>query len=91
MFWQGFVFALGFRLGSMAFAFIAAATCMAVEKVWTSFQKLRRRSGVIEIGVWRRTYSYADLLVPEIPSRRNMDKGGSPNGRGTATEHFETI
>lgn len=51
MFWQGFVFALGFGLGSMAFAFIAAVTYMTVEKVWTPFQKLRRRGGTIQIGV----------------------------------------
>ena len=78
MFWQAFVFALGFGLGSMAFAFIAAATCMAVEKVWTSFQKLRRRSGVIEIGVWRRTYSYADLRVPENSEQKKHGQRRQP-------------
>ncbi len=53
MFWQGFIFSLGFTCGCVVFSVLLVGTVLAIEQLREFFQKPRKMDGTINIRQWQ--------------------------------------
>jgi hypothetical protein len=53
MFSQGFFFALGFGVGSLAFASLLMGATAMLECLWLRFRNPKQRNGTVDIRIWQ--------------------------------------
>ncbi|MEI9979971.1 MAG: hypothetical protein WDN23_13420 [Edaphobacter sp.] len=70
MFWQGFLFSLGFASGCFVFTVFFIGTAVAIEQLSELFKKPRKMNGTINIRQWQEQKIVAKNRRDHSPERR---------------------